>query len=258
MPQCELDTHMVVTMKKIFSCKDIMALLLTPALLFSEAAMAAISLDRTRAIFPGNEKSIALNIGNVSEQKPYLAQAWLEDAEGRKIVSPLTVTPPLQRLEPLKKSVVRVNATEAVAALPMDRETLFYFNLREIPPRSEQPNVMQLALQSKIKLFYRPAAIIPEKYSRQDDKLVLYPGTGGYKVENPTPYYMTVLGITGEEGQAIPKSMKAVMIAPKSSEFIRSDIYPVPHLTTINDFGGKPVLGFPCQNGACRANVQKQ
>lgn len=244
---------MVITMKMSVLQKGILGMLLPATLLCGESAMAAISLDRTRVVFPGNEKSVSLSIANVSSQKPYLAQAWLEDAKGNKVNSPLVVTPPLQRLEPLKKSVVRVSVTDAISGLPTDRESLFYFSLREIPPRSEQPNVMQLALQSKIKLFYRPAAIIPEKYSRLDNLLVLHPAANGYKVENPSPYYMTILGITGSPKSSIPKGFKAVMIEPKSSKFIQSEVYPEPYLTTIDDFGGKPVLGFPCRNGVCRA-----
>jgi P pilus assembly chaperone PapD len=31
--------------------------------------------------------------------------------------------------------------------------------VREIPPRSEQKNVMQIAMQSRIKIFWRPKAV---------------------------------------------------------------------------------------------------
>ncbi|MCM5321457.1 fimbria/pilus periplasmic chaperone, partial [Escherichia coli] len=37
------------------------------------AAQAAISLDRTRVIFNGGEKSMTLNIANDNKQLPYLA-----------------------------------------------------------------------------------------------------------------------------------------------------------------------------------------
>ncbi|MFP2428881.1 fimbrial biogenesis chaperone [Enterobacter ludwigii] len=223
----------------------------------STPALSAIALDRTRAIFPGSEKSLALNISNASDKKPYLAQAWLEDAKGKRMDGntgvPLTVTPALQRVEPGQKSVIRVNAQPSAAALPQDRESLFYFSVREVPPKSERPNVLQLALQTKIKLFYRPAAIIPERYSRQDDKLVLHKISGGYRIENPTPYYITVLGVTGGEKQPVAKSFRSVMIAPKSSEMVQSGTFSRPWVTTINDFGGKPSIPFSCQGETCRA-----
>lgn len=220
----------------------------------SMPAVAAVALDRTRAIFPGSEKNIVLNISNDSQKKPYLAQVWLEDAKGNKLVDYLTVTPPLQRLEPAGKSVIRVTALPSVASLPQDRESLFWFNLREVPPKSDRPNVLQIALQTKIKLFYRPAGIIPERYSRQDTQLVLHKVSGGYRVENPTPYFQTVVGVIGGAKQKVPENFSPVMLTPKSSETIRSGQFSQPHLVTINDFGGRAVMPFVCQGDICRAN----
>ncbi|MDI8746489.1 fimbria/pilus periplasmic chaperone, partial [Salmonella enterica subsp. enterica serovar Montevideo] len=37
---------------------------------------------------------------------------------------------------------------------------LFWFNVRGVPPKPEDDNVLQLAMQSQLKLFYRPKAII--------------------------------------------------------------------------------------------------
>ncbi|MGT3194634.1 fimbrial biogenesis chaperone, partial [Yersinia enterocolitica] len=85
------------------------------------------------------------------------AQAWIENEKHEKITTgPIVVTPPVQRLEPGEKSMVRLSSTPEINKLPQDRESLFYFNLREIPPKSEKANVLQIALQTKIKLFYRP------------------------------------------------------------------------------------------------------
>lgn len=134
--------------------------------LFSSTAYSAVSMDRTRVIFDGGQKSISLNISNNNKQLPYLAQGWIENAEGQKIQSPLVVLPPVQRIEPGKSSQVKIEALPAINSLPQDRESLFYFNLREIPPKSDKPNTLQIALQTRVKLFYRPKAIIPEKTVR--------------------------------------------------------------------------------------------
>ncbi|NDJ59245.1 fimbria/pilus periplasmic chaperone [Enterobacteriaceae bacterium 4M9] len=221
----------------------------------SPTAQGAIALDRTRAIYPGGERGLVMNISNDSSQKPYLAQAWLEDAQGKPLKDYLVATPPMQRLEPGQKSVIRVSAMPSAASLPQDRESLFYFSVREVPPKSERPNVLQLALQTKIKLFYRPADITPERFSRHDDQLVLHKVSGGFRVENPTPYYMTVLGITGGLKQSVAKDFKTVMIEPKSSATVPSQVFATPHLITINDFGGKPVLPFLCHGEVCRADT---
>ena len=57
-------------------------------------AGAAIALDRTRAIFPGSEKSISLSITNDSTSMPYLAQGWIEDEHGKKILSLIHISEP--------------------------------------------------------------------------------------------------------------------------------------------------------------------
>ncbi|WP_272668012.1 fimbria/pilus periplasmic chaperone [Providencia sp. PROV117] len=215
---------------------------------------AAIALDRTRAIYPGNEKSIVLNIKNENKKLPYLAQSWLENEAGEKIISPFLTTPPLQRVEPGDKSVIKITKTANISQLPQDRESVFYFNVREVPPKSDKPNVMQLALQTKIKLFYRPESIIPEKNTRWDNKIILNKENDGYMVENPTPYYINLIGITGAENQPLEKNFEAVMIEPKSNKKVKSRTFQKPFIRTINDFGGKPILGFHCQGNQCVAD----
>lgn len=67
--------------------------------LCSLSATAAVSLDRTRIIVEAKTPSVSLTIANESHQLPYLAQGWIEDQQGRKINSPFTVLPPVQRIE---------------------------------------------------------------------------------------------------------------------------------------------------------------
>lgn len=220
----------------------------------SYGAQAAIALDRTRAVFNGSEKSISLNISNENKNLPYLAQTWLEDEDQNKITAgPLVVTPPVQRLEPGNKAMLRVMATPAAKQLPADRESLFYFNLREVPPRSDKPNVLQIALQTKIKLFYRPAGIVAAPGKVWQDQLVLHAEGNGYRIENPTPYYITVIGLGATESQSENGAFESVMIAPKSSAQVKSGNFSTPHLTYINDYGGRPTLSFRCSGNRCVA-----
>lgn len=217
------------------------------------SAQAAISLDRTRAVFDGSEKSITLEISNENKQHPYLAQSWLENEQGNKITTgPLVVTPPVQRLEPAAKSMLRVAATPDISKLPQDRETLFYFNVREIPPKSDKSNTMQIALQTKIKLFYRPQALQAKSGAVWQDQLVLNKVPGGYRIENPTPYYVTVVGLGESEAKAKDPLFKAVMLAPKSEQTVKvASSSNSPRLSYINDFGGRPVLEFYCSGSRC-------
>ncbi|OTA21463.1 Periplasmic fimbrial chaperone, MrxD [Xenorhabdus beddingii] len=220
-------------------------------------AMAAITLDRTRVIFNGNMKSVSLNIENQHLDLPYLAQSWIEDDKGNKINSPLVVVPPVQRVEAGAKSQVKIQALPAIAQLPQDRESLFYFNIREIPPRSEKPNVLQLALQTRIKLFYRPEAVIARRIDLDNpwqEKLTLTREGNEYVVNNPTPYYITISEVSNQVGGKSVEGFQPVMLAPRSSEKLTATANALgntPVLTYVNDYGGHPQLTFNCSGNTC-------
>ncbi|MCW7645964.1 fimbria/pilus periplasmic chaperone [Serratia bockelmannii] len=228
-------------------------------LLAAQQASAAIALDRTRVIFNGGDKSVSMSISNENKQLPYLAQGWIEDADGKKISSPLTVLPPVQRLEPGAKSQVKVQGLPAANTLPQDRETLFYFNLREIPPKSNKPNTLQLALQTRIKLFYRPTAIAvtnPESAASWQEKLTLTKQGDGYQVNNPTPYYVTLVDASSKKGGASAPGFEPLMVPPKGSAPLKvsaSALGSAPVLTYVNDYGGRPQLTFSCNAASCQA-----
>lgn len=69
------------------------------------ASWAGIALDRTRLIITGDARSVSANLTNTSPSIPFLAQSWVEDANGTKITSPLMVLPPLQRINAGKRAL---------------------------------------------------------------------------------------------------------------------------------------------------------
>jgi P pilus assembly chaperone PapD len=228
------------------------------------SAQAAVALDRTRAIMTGDDKSISLNISNENKQLPYLAQGWIENAQGEKITDPFTVLPPVQRVEPGAKSQVKIQALPSVASLPQDRESVYYFNLREIPPKSDKPNTLQLALQTRIKLFYRPKAIIPTREQMDNpwqEKVTLTRQGDQYTLVNPTPYYVTIVDAVPRKDGKTVTGFEPVMVAPKGSQVIPVSATALgnnPVLTYINDYGGRPPLTFSCQGNQCHVVPEKK
>lgn len=227
--------------------------------LMSESAFSAIALDRTRVVFDGDQKSVSLTISNKNSQLPYLAQGWIENSLGQKITSPFVVLPPVQRVEPKKSTQIRIESLPEIDALPQDRESIFYFNLREIPPKSDKPNVLQLALQSKIKLFYRPKGILLDETEMLNnpwqEKMQLIRQGGNYFAKNPTPFYITIIGAAKQKDSPASKEFQAVMIAPFSQENLGksvSELSNSPVLTYINDYGGRLKLQFKCQSDICQ------
>ncbi|RTF19078.1 molecular chaperone [Serratia marcescens] len=225
-------------------------------------ADAAISLDRTRAVYVSDAKSISLNIVNENKELPFLAQSWLENEQHQKITSPLVVLPPLQRVEPSERSVVRITKTPEADRLPQDRESVFYFNLREIPPKSNKPNSLQIALQTRIKLFYRPAAIAPERNTAPwQEQLTLTKQGDRYIVNNPTPYYVTIIDVASRKNASGPQNFEPFMVPPKGQAALTVNAASVgssPVLTYINDYGGRPQLSFSCNGDSCSVVPEKK
>ncbi|WP_047710909.1 fimbria/pilus periplasmic chaperone [Pseudomonas lactis] len=228
----------------------------------SHSSHAAIGLDRTRVIFDGSKDAASVNITNNNTQLPYLAQGWIENEEGQKLTTPLIVLPPVQRLEPGKQSQVKVQALPAAKSLPQDRETVYYFNLREIPPRTDKANTLQIALQTRIKLFYRPQAITPSQQDLSNpwqEKLTLTRQGEHYRVNNPTPYYVTLVDARStKEGKTVA-GFEPVMVPPKGTLILgptAKALGPTPHLAYVNDYGGRPLLAFTCSGETCKVNLQ--
>ncbi|CAI0968138.1 fimbria/pilus periplasmic chaperone [Serratia quinivorans] len=230
------------------------------ALAVIKPASAAVALDRTRVIVEGGTAATTLNIRNDSKDTPYLAQGWVEDENGKKIQSPLLVVPPLQRMEPDSRGQLKVQPLPAIAALPQDRESLYYFNLREVPPKSDKPNTMQLALQTRVKLFYRPQGLaIDHNAPAPQLKLTLKKNGDRYVAVNPTPYYITLAGAGNSSSHSID-GFEPVMLAPKSEQPLKpgaAQLGNAPVLTYINDYGGRPKLKFNCQGAQCTAQEVK-
>ncbi|MGP1113737.1 fimbria/pilus periplasmic chaperone [Serratia sp. CY54717] len=224
-------------------------------------AQAAIALDRTRVVFDGSLNSVSLSVSNQNKQLPYLAQGWIEDEQGNKIQSPLTVLPPVQRIEPGKPSQVKIQALPAAKQLPQDRETVYYFNLREIPPKSNKPNTLQIALQTRIKLFYRPAGLgIDTNAPPPQEQLTLSRQGDKYVVNNPTPYYVTLVD-AGSSKSAPVKTFEPMMVPPKGSLPLTASAAVVgnsPVLTYVNDYGGRPQLSFSCSGNICKVVPEKK
>ena len=228
-----------------------------------QQASAAIALDRTRVVMNGNTDSVSMTLSNENKNLPYLAQGWIEDEHGKKITMPLTVLPPVQRIEAGAKSQLKIQSSSALNSMPQDRESLFYFNLREIPPRSKTPNTLQIALQTRIKLFYRPQAIALDKTQAAKgdwvEKVTLTRQGDSYIVNNPTPYYLTLVeGRPSVKGASV--ALEPGMVTPKGTMKLKASANALgntPVLAYVNDYGGRPQIQFNCGGNTCQAKLVK-
>lgn len=199
-----------------------------------QAFAGGVTLGTTRVIYPSNSKQAELTVINTDPQNKFLVQSWIEDEHGHKNKD-FIVTPPLYVLEANKENVLRVVYTGN--NLPQDRESMFWANVKVIPPLSDEnktANTMQIAIQNRIKLFYRPQSII--KYDEHEhEKLQFTRQNNKLEVRNPTPYYLTLVNIKSNQRELA----SSLVVAPFSSSYLISNISGSVSYQTINDFGAQ-------------------
>lgn len=166
-------------------------------------AHASVVIGGTRVVFPAHDGEVTVRLTN-DNPHPVLVEAWIDDGDPKstpdKVKAPFLITPPLFRMEAHKDQSLRIISTPA--QLPGDHESLFWLNVLEIPPKPSGPqfagkNTLQLAIRSRLKLFYRPANLAGDPYKAPGLLTWKTVADGqGYALEahNPTPYYVTIVG----------------------------------------------------------------
>ncbi|WP_454732626.1 MULTISPECIES: fimbria/pilus periplasmic chaperone [Cupriavidus] len=186
-----------------------LAVLVALSLLAPGWAAAALSVVGTRFIYPAGAKELTVQVGNKG-RSPILVQAWLDrgdpDADPARLSVPFVLAPPMFRLDPEHKSVLRLRHTGE--PLPGDRESVFWLNFLEVPTLPEDSrNLLRLSYRSRMKLLYRPAGLpgsADEAVSRVTWRLggAPAPGDAVLEADNPTPYYVSLAQMTVTRGAA--------------------------------------------------------
>lgn len=188
-------------------------------------AEAAVVVGGTRVVYPAQQNEVTVKLSNKGSS-PMLVQLWIDAGDEKSSPDtakvPFTLTPPLFRLDPGKGQAARLIYTKE--PLAADKETLFWLNMLEVPPKAadDDRNRLEFAFRTRIKLFFRPAGLstsdaknAPQKLTW---KLVGNEGRNGValQVTNPTPYYVNFAHVGLKVGErSIPqKDEKGGMVAP--------------------------------------------
>ncbi|KVC68708.1 pilus assembly protein [Burkholderia stagnalis] len=191
------------------------------ATLWMGSAQASVVITGTRVIFPGDSREVTVRLMNDGDA-PALVQAWIDTGNEKeapeKISVPFVLTPAMFRLEAGKGQSLRLIQTQE--SLPADRESLFWLNVLEIPPKAsagDSANKVQLAFRSRIKVMYRPSGLAghPEAaadqlkwtFARQAD------GNGyALKASNPSPYVVNLgvidINVNGKKHELKPSFVR--------------------------------------------------
>jgi chaperone protein EcpD len=227
------------------------AIALAAALLAGHAD-ASVTIGGTRVVYPLAQREVTVKLDNDSKA-PSLVQVWIDDGKADtapgESKAPFMVTPPIFRMEPQKSQTLRVIYTGD--ALPADRESVFWLNVLDIPPKptgeAAESNTLQFAFRTRIKIFARPAKLEgqPEDAPAQLSwKLVPDPDGEGQalSVTNPTPYHVSFSEFAVDGGGHSFKNDTGGMVAPEGTTVLAvpdmdgMDAGAKVHFTAISDY----------------------
>ncbi|EBS1106090.1 fimbrial chaperone [Salmonella enterica subsp. enterica serovar Eingedi] len=227
------------------------AALLSTAFLTASNASADIVISGTRIVYPQSSKDVVINLDNHGN-KPLLIQTWLDDGRDgvnpQELKLPFIITPPVSRIDPKKGQSVRITYTGS--PLPQDRESLFWFNVLEIPPKSkkadaENANQLQLAFRTRIKFFYRPDGLKGSAVEAAKNLTWTQKKEGNavkLVAHNNSPYNVAVSTVTIKTSQktydVVHQSVQPFSDASMVVKGLTSAVNGSVQYETINDYGG--------------------
>lgn len=215
------------------------------------AANAEIIIHGTRVIYPSDAREVTLQVSN-NGNKPALVQAWIDEGDAKSTPdqsqAPFMITPPISRVDAEKGQTLRIAALPKAGALSKTQETLYWLNVLDIPPKptaknaDEVPeNFLQLAIRSRIKVFYRPSEL-KEKVTEAATKLQWSVQGSQLIVKNPTPFHVTLTTINQDNaGKRTDLISEGLMLKPFSEDKVslKSSNTSKMVFTSVNDYGGR-------------------
>ena len=207
---------------------------------FCSQSMAAFVLNGTRFIYEEGKKNTSFTVTNEAD-KTYGGQVWIDNTnQGNGVY--MVPQPPFFKVGAKQEQVIRIMNTDS--SLPKDRESLFWLNVQEVPPKPEvkdtEGSVLAIAMNTRVKLIYRPASI---KDGRQgaEKQLILEQRGNETWLKNPTPYYMAIVGmkVNGKSVSLSDKTLADIaQVKPFSDVNLGKKVTGKASVEAINDWGG--------------------
>jgi chaperone protein EcpD len=215
-------------------------------------AQAQTQVHGTRVVYPAEEREVTISVDNVGKS-PRLLQVWVDDgdpsASAETAKAPFLLTPPMSRVEPGKGQSFRLMFTGG--EVPQDRESVYWFNVLEIPPKpqttADTANYLQFAVRTRMKIFYRPKGLQGDPSSAMTalQWRLVRDGKGlAMECTNPSAFNVTVANVRfkGTEELAPSSNRSGGMCTAKGTLRMEMPTQDMGNgkiiFNAINDFGG--------------------
>lgn len=189
-------------------------------LLTCGSAMAGVTAERTRVIFPQGQREVSLVLANQNDY-PVVVQTWVDDGAPEsgpdEAEAPIIPLPAMFQLAAGQRQSLRL--LYVGPAPPVDRESLYWLNFLEIPPNrpdGQDPDSTRLTvtMRTQMKVIYRPTAL-KAGAGQAAGKLAFRIDDGDLFAANPTPFYITLSGLALCNGQPATVAAEG-LLAPYS------------------------------------------
>ncbi|AOP44241.1 fimbria/pilus periplasmic chaperone [Edwardsiella piscicida] len=219
-----------------FSHRVTKALGMTLALMMTgQSAQASLATDQTRYIFRGDKDALTITVTNNDRTRTFGGQAWVDNIVEKDTRPTFVVTPSFFKVKAQGQQTLRI--IMASDHLPKDRESVYWLNLQDIPPALEGSGIA-IALRTKLKLFYRPAALIKGRRGAETGIRLQTRPDGRTLLVNTTPYIYAIGGLrdANDKKMAVDSDIaqKLLMFMPGDEVLIKGAVVKV---DSLNDYG---------------------
>ncbi|MGD8204208.1 fimbria/pilus periplasmic chaperone [Pantoea sp. FN0305] len=199
-------------------------LLFCGLLLNITSALAGIVINSTRVIYPEEKSEVTVRLESQNDYSS-LIQSWIDSGDKNQAIKnikvPFILLPPVTRIEPHQGQTLRINYLGEGFDVPADRESVFWLNVLDIPPKpsGKMENLLQMAIRTRIKLFFRPKSLQDISPAEAAEKVIWRVVKDNKKAileaENRSPFHVSITSVEAKSGNKTFNA-EGKMIAPFS------------------------------------------
>ncbi|OEI92906.1 MULTISPECIES: fimbrial biogenesis chaperone [Enterobacterales] len=168
----------------------------------------SIEINKDKFIFIESKNQEVIEIKN-SINSDYFIQSWISHYdENNDSELPFMITPPLFKIEKDEDYSLKIFKIDEIEK--KDRETLYKINIKRIPVLSDSDdnkNLLHISINSVYNLIYRPISIEKNAVDAYKKIEFLKNQNNEFIINNPTPYFITLLNVHLENISLISKSI---------------------------------------------------
>lgn len=168
----------------------------------------SIEINKDKFIFIESKNQEIIEIKN-SINSDYFIQSWISHYdENNDSELPFMITPPLFKIEKDEDYSLKIFKIDEIEK--KDRETLYKINIKRIPVLSDSDdnkNLLHISMNSVYNLIYRPISIEKNAVDAYKKIEFLKNQNNEFIINNPTPYFITLLNVHLENISLISKSI---------------------------------------------------